>query len=131
MNCIKLCALALAVIWPTVSSPHLFCLGRFAYLLGPNLEASSSFSRQRCHWEMREHSHGWVDPCPQALTALEYYSSIALWDLPYYVGMDMYVCVCVDLDLSIYTAHFELLKHRDHMGLCSRGLGLFMVHQLL
>lgn len=65
---------------------------------------------------MSEHSHGWVDPCPQALIALEYYSSIALWDLPYSVGMDMYVCVCVDLDLSIYTAHFELLKHRDHMG---------------
>lgn len=39
-----------------------------------------------------------------------------------------WTCVYVDLDLSIYTACFELLRGRDHTGLCSQGLGLCVVH---
>lgn len=131
MNRLQLCALVLALTLAYSVFPRLFHLGRFAYLPGPNLEASSNFSRQRYPCKIRDPSQItpklWVDLCPHALTALGHYSSTALQALPNSVEVD----VCVDLDLSIYTAHFELLRSQDHMGLCSRGLGLCRVHLLL
>lgn len=46
MNCLQLCALALAVSLAYSVSPRLFHLGMFANVPDPNLEASGNVSRQ-------------------------------------------------------------------------------------